>query len=112
MALYIVLSSIFYLFLSIPVVSFTGSTNIGRKVALKVQERFGKSLLELGGNNALIGKSKLYFYSLCCIYLYLPCLKYCCILFVNSCPRCKFGNGSQGGSVLLCGNSRTKVYYY
>ncbi|XP_076181815.1 aldehyde dehydrogenase 7 family member A1 isoform X2 [Ptiloglossa arizonensis] len=38
----------------IPVVSFTGSTNIGRKVALKVQERFGKSLLELGGNNALI----------------------------------------------------------
>ncbi|XP_076635538.1 aldehyde dehydrogenase 7 family member A1 [Colletes latitarsis] len=38
----------------VPLVSFTGSTNIGRKVALKVQERFGKFLLELGGNNALI----------------------------------------------------------
>ncbi|KAJ2685383.1 Alpha-aminoadipic semialdehyde dehydrogenase [Coemansia spiralis] len=35
-------------------VSFTGSTNVGRKVALTVQERFGKSLLELGGNNAII----------------------------------------------------------
>jgi len=37
----------------IKLVSFTGSTPIGRKVALKVQERFGKSLLELGGNNAI-----------------------------------------------------------
>lgn len=35
-------------------VSFTGSTAIGKKVALTVQNRFGKSLLELGGNNALI----------------------------------------------------------
>ncbi|KAJ2354335.1 Alpha-aminoadipic semialdehyde dehydrogenase [Coemansia erecta] len=35
-------------------VSFTGSTNVGRKVGLTVQERFGKSLLELGGNNAII----------------------------------------------------------
>ena len=35
-------------------VSFTGSTAVGRKVALAVQERFGKHLLELGGNNALI----------------------------------------------------------
>lgn len=34
--------------------SFTGSTNTGRKVALDVQERFGKSLMELGGNNAII----------------------------------------------------------
>ncbi|XP_076645194.1 aldehyde dehydrogenase 7 family member A1 [Halictus rubicundus] len=38
----------------VPLVSFTGSTNVGKKVALKVQERFGKFLLELGGNNALI----------------------------------------------------------
>ncbi|OAD53362.1 Putative aldehyde dehydrogenase family 7 member A1 like protein [Eufriesea mexicana] len=38
----------------IPLVSFTGSTNVGRNVAIKVQERFGKCLLELGGNNALI----------------------------------------------------------
>ncbi|XP_032683990.1 putative aldehyde dehydrogenase family 7 member A1 homolog [Odontomachus brunneus] len=38
----------------IPLVSFTGSTNVGRQVAVKVQQRFGKSLLELGGNNALI----------------------------------------------------------
>lgn len=38
----------------VPLVSFTGSCNAGKQVALKVQERFGKSLLELGGNNALI----------------------------------------------------------
>ncbi|KAJ2712188.1 Alpha-aminoadipic semialdehyde dehydrogenase [Coemansia spiralis] len=35
-------------------VSFTGSTNVGRKVGLATQGRFGKSLLELGGNNAII----------------------------------------------------------
>lgn len=34
--------------------SFTGSTHVGKQVALMVQERFGKSLLELGGNNAII----------------------------------------------------------
>lgn len=39
----------------VPLISFTGSTNVGRQVALKVQQRFGRSLLELGGNNALIG---------------------------------------------------------
>jgi hypothetical protein len=32
----------------IPLVSFTGSTPIGRQVALKVQSRFGRVLLELG----------------------------------------------------------------
>ncbi|EDV26858.1 uncharacterized protein TRIADDRAFT_35608 [Trichoplax adhaerens] len=35
-------------------VSFTGSTPVGKKVALAVQERFGRKLLELGGNNAII----------------------------------------------------------
>ncbi|GAB1301733.1 Alpha-aminoadipic semialdehyde dehydrogenase [Apodemus speciosus] len=35
--------------------SFTGSTQVGKQVALMVQDRFGKSLLELGGNNAIIG---------------------------------------------------------
>ncbi|KAI8820506.1 Aldehyde/histidinol dehydrogenase [Fimicolochytrium jonesii] len=34
--------------------SFTGSTAVGRQVGLTVQERFGKSLLELGGNNAIV----------------------------------------------------------
>ncbi|KAJ1977945.1 Alpha-aminoadipic semialdehyde dehydrogenase [Dimargaris xerosporica] len=34
--------------------SFTGSTAVGRQVALTVQERFGRPLLELGGNNAII----------------------------------------------------------
>ncbi|MBL4791768.1 aldehyde dehydrogenase family protein [Citromicrobium bathyomarinum] len=38
----------------IPMVSATGSTPMGRKVALTVAERFGRSLLELGGNNAMI----------------------------------------------------------
>lgn len=42
---------------SVPLVSFTGSTKVGKEVALKVQERFAKVLLELGGNNALISTS-------------------------------------------------------
>uniref|UniRef100_A0A2K6UJN8 Aldehyde dehydrogenase domain-containing protein n=1 Tax=Saimiri boliviensis boliviensis TaxID=39432 RepID=A0A2K6UJN8_SAIBB len=41
--------------------SFTGSTQVGKQVALMVQERFGRSLLELGGNNAIIGKAALSF---------------------------------------------------
>ncbi|GAN03260.1 aldehyde dehydrogenase [Mucor ambiguus] len=36
------------------VLSFTGSTNVGREVGKVVQGRFGRSILELGGNNALI----------------------------------------------------------
>lgn len=39
---------------NIPLVSFTGSTKVGRMVGAKVAERFGKSILELGGNNAII----------------------------------------------------------
>jgi len=39
---------------NIPLVSFTGSTAMGRHVSSKVAERFGKSILELGGNNAII----------------------------------------------------------
>ncbi len=38
----------------VDLLSFTGSTVVGKQVALKVQERFGRSLLELGGNNAII----------------------------------------------------------
>lgn len=38
----------------IPLISFTGSTNIGRHVSVKVHERFGRCLLELGGNNGVI----------------------------------------------------------
>ena len=38
----------------IPLISATGSTRMGRAVGVKVAERFGKSLLELGGNNAII----------------------------------------------------------
>jgi len=38
----------------LPLVSFTGSTAIGRRVAAAVAERFGKTILELGGNNAII----------------------------------------------------------
>jgi aldehyde dehydrogenase family 7 protein A1 len=32
-------------------VSFTGSEKVGKEVAKNVQDRFGKVLLELGGNN-------------------------------------------------------------
>ncbi|HLV40032.1 aldehyde dehydrogenase family protein [Xanthomarina sp.] len=35
-------------------ISATGSTRMGRIVGVTVAERFGKSLLELGGNNAII----------------------------------------------------------
>jgi aldehyde dehydrogenase (NAD+) len=35
-------------------VSFTGSTAVGRDVGVRVARRLGKSLLELGGNNAII----------------------------------------------------------
>ncbi len=38
----------------IAVVSATGSTRMGREVAPLVAQRFGRSLLELGGNNAMI----------------------------------------------------------
>jgi aldehyde dehydrogenase (NAD+) len=38
----------------IPVVSFTGSTHAGRHVAQVVAQRLGRSILELGGNNAII----------------------------------------------------------
>jgi aldehyde dehydrogenase (NAD+) len=38
----------------VPLVSATGSTNMGRKVAPVVAARFGRSILELGGNNAAI----------------------------------------------------------
>ena len=38
----------------IPLVSFTGSTRVGRHVSKTVAERFGNTILELGGNNAII----------------------------------------------------------
>jgi NAD-dependent aldehyde dehydrogenases len=38
----------------VDLVSFTGSTAVGRDVAQRVAKRLGKSLLELGGNNAII----------------------------------------------------------
>jgi len=38
----------------VKLVSFTGSTNAGKHVAMAVQSRFGKTVLELGGNNALV----------------------------------------------------------
>ncbi|WP_297089824.1 aldehyde dehydrogenase family protein [uncultured Draconibacterium sp.] len=39
---------------NIPLVSFTGSTKIGKKVGALVGERLGRAILELGGNNAII----------------------------------------------------------
>lgn len=38
----------------LPLISFTGSTTVGKRVAMLVAERLGRSLLELGGNNAII----------------------------------------------------------
>ncbi|WP_299984187.1 aldehyde dehydrogenase family protein [uncultured Ruegeria sp.] len=38
----------------VPLISATGSTRMGRAVAPIVAQRFGKCILELGGNNAMI----------------------------------------------------------
>jgi len=38
----------------LPLISFTGSTPIGRHVSEVVARRFGRTILELGGNNAII----------------------------------------------------------
>jgi len=38
----------------VALMSFTGSCQIGRQVGARVAQRMGKSLLELGGNNAII----------------------------------------------------------
>jgi aldehyde dehydrogenase (NAD+) len=38
----------------LPLISFTGSSRIGRQTAVKVAHRLGKSILELSGNNAII----------------------------------------------------------
>jgi len=38
----------------VPIISATGSTRMGRAVGPRVAARFGRSILELGGNNAMI----------------------------------------------------------
>lgn len=38
----------------VPILSATGSTRMGRIVGPKVQARFGRPIMELGGNNAMI----------------------------------------------------------
>jgi aldehyde dehydrogenase (NAD+) len=38
----------------IPLISITGSTKVGQHAAEVIAKRFGKSILELGGNNAII----------------------------------------------------------
>jgi aldehyde dehydrogenase (NAD+) len=38
----------------LPLISFTGSTEVGRHVAEVVSKRFGRTILELGGNNAIV----------------------------------------------------------
>lgn len=42
-------------------ISFTGSTSIGKRISSIVHSRFGRTILELGGNNACIvmGDAKL-----------------------------------------------------
>lgn len=38
----------------VPLISLTGSTSIGKHAAEVISKRFGKTILELGGNNAII----------------------------------------------------------
>jgi len=35
-------------------ISFTGSTEIGVRISTEVHKRFGRTILELGGNNACV----------------------------------------------------------
>ena len=42
----------------VPLISVTGSTRVGRKAGQIIGERLGRSLLELGGNNAIIISEK------------------------------------------------------
>ncbi len=42
----------------VPLISVTGSTRVGRRAGKLVGERLGRSLLELGGNNAIIISEK------------------------------------------------------
>ncbi len=49
-----VLGEAFFSNRNIPLISFTGSTKVGHIVGRLVGERLGKSILELGGNNAVI----------------------------------------------------------
>ncbi|HEY6483629.1 MAG TPA: aldehyde dehydrogenase family protein [Steroidobacteraceae bacterium] len=48
------LASRFVADVRVALISFTGSTAVGRKIGEQVAARLGKSLLELGGNNAVI----------------------------------------------------------
>ncbi|NKB46903.1 MAG: aldehyde dehydrogenase family protein [Legionellales bacterium] len=38
----------------VPLISFTGSTQTGRQIAQTVAQRLGRTILELGGNNAML----------------------------------------------------------
>mmetsp|Transcript_7249 Transcript_7249/g.5242 ORF Transcript_7249/g.5242 Transcript_7249/m.5242 type:complete len:117 (+) Transcript_7249:795-1145(+) len=38
----------------LPLISFTGSTKVGQHASKVVHERFGRTILELGGNNASV----------------------------------------------------------
>ncbi len=38
----------------LPLISITGSTGVGKKVSAKVAERLGRTIAELGGNNAIV----------------------------------------------------------
>ena len=42
----------------LPLISFTGSTKMGRRIGGVIGERLGRSILELGGNNAIIISEK------------------------------------------------------
>jgi len=38
----------------LPLVSFTGSSRVGKQVAARIAARYGRSILECGGNNAIV----------------------------------------------------------
>ncbi len=42
----------------LPLISFTGSTKMGRRIGGVIGERLGRSILELGGNNAIVISDK------------------------------------------------------
>jgi acyl-CoA reductase-like NAD-dependent aldehyde dehydrogenase len=91
----------------VKLVSFTGSTavggggravvrasvQVGKSVAMTVQDRWGKHLLELGGNNALIVNND------------------ADVKMVGGRGRRGYGAGGDQCSVRLCGNGRPALHH-
>lgn len=88
-----------------PLISFTGSTKVGRIVSETVHRRFGRTILELGGNNATIGM---------CLCVAVVCSLLSAHRGVHrsrSRQRCGCGHGCPCVRVRRCGNRRPALHH-